>query len=227
MVRPRARRKTRNPGTKTTRKQKNRYDISFAGVHPLVQKHWDSKLTLKQNYERLGLLSSLNGTTGGAEMVPPCGSGSSTDTAPAIQATVVEEDDPSYTPLEGHLTLDPRPATIGTIISRRNDPGYAVVTTVASVDSEIPKATKKFGHVTVHPKDSLAAQLIAAFEKEAASAVRLERKTSEQEGKFMLDLVKKHGDDYAAMARDMKLNPYQLTEGQLRKRCERALKSRK
>ena len=69
MVRPSQRKKVKNPHSKVSRRSKNRYNISFAGVHPLVKAHWDKSLTLRQNYERMGLLSALNGKAGGeAEM---------------------------------------------------------------------------------------------------------------------------------------------------------------
>jgi hypothetical protein len=53
---PHQRRQARNPSKKVKRIAKNRMNISFNGVHPLVQANWDKKKTLKENYEALGLL---------------------------------------------------------------------------------------------------------------------------------------------------------------------------
>ncbi|KAJ3282039.1 hypothetical protein HK104_011131, partial [Borealophlyctis nickersoniae] len=61
MARPRQRRKVRNPSLKVNRRQKNPLNISLAHAHPLVAKNWNKKLTLRQNYEAMGLVPALNG----------------------------------------------------------------------------------------------------------------------------------------------------------------------
>jgi nucleolar protein 16 len=48
--------------------------------------------------------------------------------------------------------------------------------------------------------------------------VPLPRHQSEGEQDFLRLLVRKHGSDYAAMARDLKLNRYQQTAAELRRR---------
>ncbi|KAI8814872.1 ribosome biogenesis protein Nop16 [Cladochytrium replicatum] len=65
MTSARKRRKVKNPGSKVSRKAKNPRRISLATVHPIIQKNWDRKLTLRQNYERIGLVVSLEGAAGG------------------------------------------------------------------------------------------------------------------------------------------------------------------
>ena len=47
------------------------------------------------------------------------------------------------------------------------------------------------------------------------------RHQSTREGECIERLVKRHGDDYEGMARDMKLNPMQQTEGDLRRRIRK------
>jgi hypothetical protein len=42
---------------------------------------------------------------------------------------------------------------------------------------------------------------------------------SMQEAYQVKAMIDKHGDDYSAMARDMKMNQQQLTAGQLRRKC--------
>jgi len=41
---------------------------------------------------------------------------------------------------------------------------------------------------------------------------------SEGEAKFVESLLKKYGDNVEAMTRDIKLNPYQQTAGELRRK---------
>ena len=54
--------------TKVKRKAKNLNNISFAGVHKLVQQSWDKTKTLRQNYQKMGLVSSVGGSAGGSGM---------------------------------------------------------------------------------------------------------------------------------------------------------------
>jgi nucleolar protein 16 len=48
------------------------------------------------------------------------------------------------------------------------------------------------------------------------------RHTSTSERTWLNQLVTAHGDDYAAMARDRKLNVWQKTEGELKRMVKKA-----
>ncbi|KAJ3004595.1 hypothetical protein HKX48_001142 [Thoreauomyces humboldtii] len=228
MARPRVRRTTRNPNLKTRRKQKNPYDVSFNGAHPLVKENWNKKMTLKQNYERMGLLSALNGAAGGTQhgaeerrheeevlerqrvklleedvewrAIDDDESSTTTVTAAAVEE---EEDDDDYdVDTQGPVRIDPRARRIGHKVGLKR-----------SVDpAPVPASRAVHAHVVV-----------AAMEEEANDVVRLVRHASEQEGRVFGDLMRKHGRDYEAMAKDMRLNKYQLSTGQIRKRIERLL----
>ncbi|RKO90522.1 ribosome biogenesis protein Nop16 [Blyttiomyces helicus] len=215
MARPRARRKTRNPLSKVSRKTKNPYNVSMAGAHHLVRDNWDKKLTLKQNYVRLGLLSALNGDAGGngTEAVDRAAIRAQADAAMNEEIEWRRIDEPAPAPsddddseddseddegIEGPIAVDPRALAIGAKVSKR--------------------------HLIPAPATPAAPNpIIAAMEAEARDVVRLERHASEQEGRVFGDLMRKHGKNYAAMARDLKLNKYQLSAGQLKKRIERLL----
>lgn len=68
MVNPRQRRKQKNPQLKKRRKATSQSTRKYSVTgHDLIAKNWDKKLTLRQNYARLGLMASLNPTTGGSE----------------------------------------------------------------------------------------------------------------------------------------------------------------
>jgi nucleolar protein 16 len=54
----------------------------------------------------------------------------------------------------------------------------------------------------------------------------VERHQTQFEEQWVIDLINKHGDDYEAMFWDKKLNEYQQTASQLRKKCQKYLKSR-
>lgn len=64
--------------------------------------------------------------------------------------------------------------------------------------------------------------VVRLLEAQAAHPVKkAPRKQSEREEEWIERLVGKHGDDYLAMARDMKLNPMQQSVGDLKKRIKK------
>lgn len=65
------------------------------------------------------------------------------------------------------------------------------------------------------------------MEAQAASVFsKYETYQSEGEKRFIEELIRKYGDDYDAMFRDIKLNIYQHTAAQLRKKCQKYLKNK-
>ncbi|KAI8872644.1 hypothetical protein GQ42DRAFT_161137 [Ramicandelaber brevisporus] len=73
----------------------------------------------------------------------------------------------------------------------------------------------------VAPKTKVAEELERIAQATSGSA-RIKTST-EADVDFCRKAIKKHGDDYRAMARDMKLNTYQFTEGNIKKRIKRFL----
>lgn len=65
-------------------------------------------------------------------------------------------------------------------------------------------------------------EIVQQLEDMAARAPEKKpRKQSEREREWIERLVGAHGDDYKRMARDMRLNPMQQTEADIRKRVEK------
>ncbi|KAJ3054295.1 Nucleolar protein 16 [Rhizophlyctis rosea] len=211
MARPRARRKIKAPSLKVSRKANNPYNISFAKAHPVVKANWNKKLTLRQNYEAMGLLPMLNGVAGGTgrEGLERKAEQEELEKAKEeIEWRTLEDEEEAEEEgrdemeveehgIEGEIPIDERALRIGSKVSLRH----------------LPSSSKP-----ATPQPATAPQIIALLEAEAASAVKLQRKASEQESHVLKALVTKHGLDYGKMARDMKLNRYQLTAGQLRKK---------
>ncbi|KAJ3033135.1 Nucleolar protein 16 [Rhizophlyctis rosea] len=218
MARPRQRRKTKMPSLKVSRRQKNPYDVSFATAHPVIQKNWDKKLTLRQNYRAMGLLPMLNGVAGGTDtgnMERGLEEKELEKARQEVEWRVIgeegeergageeeEQEEEEEYGIEGKLEVDERVLRLGSKVSLRHLPS------TTALPAPPPTATS----------------IIALLEAEAASAVKLQRKASEQEARVLLDLVRKHGLEYDRMARDLKLNRYQLTTGQLRKKFEKLQK---
>lgn len=68
-----------------------------------------------------------------------------------------------------------------------------------------------------------APRVVRELEREAAQPTeKLVRHQSEREMEWLGDLVAKHGEDVAAMARDAKLNRMQQTAADIRKRLRKA-----
>lgn len=65
-------------------------------------------------------------------------------------------------------------------------------------------------------------EIVQQLEDMAARAPEKKpRKQSEREREWIERLVEKYGEDYKRMARDMRLNPMQQTEADIRKRIEK------
>ncbi|OMH81319.1 Nucleolar protein 16 [Zancudomyces culisetae] len=63
MANPRARKKLKNPKLKVSGKPKKK--LKFKGLH-LLKDGWNKKGSVAENYKRVGLVSKLNGISGGA-----------------------------------------------------------------------------------------------------------------------------------------------------------------
>ena len=69
--------------------------------------------------------------------------------------------------------------------------------------------------------------VIAALEDAARNGVKkAPRKQSEREEEWIEKLVEKYGADYGKMTRDRRLNPFQQSEGDIRRRAKKWQKSK-
>jgi nucleolar protein 16 len=206
MARPRQRKAIRNPSRKVSRKAKNRWNISFEGVHPLVKQNWDKTKTLKQNYQALGLTSHLNGFAGGTEEEALLRQKElelleekkqNVEWKLLDEVTQKEEENPIFTPPETDGPLDERVLRLGLKINLKS----------AVVSNAVPET-----------------DIIKQMREESANPHIEERHQSEQEMLVFEKLIAKYGEDYDRMVLDRKLNPYQLSAGQLKRKLKRYLK---
>ncbi|CAB4417583.1 hypothetical protein RhiirA5_310274 [Rhizophagus irregularis] len=200
MARPRKQRKIRNPSLKVSRKNANKHfkRVPIKG-NSIIAANWDKKATLRQNYHRMGLMTSLNGVSGGVEKLYP-------DKAQEIDLEVIKK---SLGPEEGIIERDEKGNVINVTIGRSREEEEEEV-----FDTEIDPVPAK-------------TDIIKALEAQAASVFsKHESYQSNGEKQFIEELIQKYGDDYDAMFRDIKLNIYQHTAAQLRKKCQRYLKNK-
>ncbi|KAJ3105767.1 Nucleolar protein 16 [Phlyctochytrium planicorne] len=248
MVRPSKRRKVKNPSQKVRRRTKNPYDISFANVPEIIRKNWDKKLTLRQNYERMGLLSELNGKAGGEAEMNRAKEKEEEENDDDWEDEDGEEGDAgitieyrSFEEFEkmGTVTVDkPSTSSQNPLISEMElEHG---IEGPLKVDSKAKIIGKKITTLLKNPEQQpikypvtstkrkaapLEEPIIETLKKKAELDLPTDRHASDNEQIHLVRLHEKYGTDYEAMARDRKLNVYQLTAGQLKRKFGRTAKT--
>lgn len=184
----------------------------------------NQKETLTQNYRRLGLASKLNAPTGGTEKTAAI-----LETGEAAQPAADTLNIHSKLPKtisvsEVRIERDPETGAILRVLddgNKRPNPLNDPLNELEDSDGEVWQ-----GFVNEHGLiDGAAApvsgktSVVRQLEEQASRPVRkVPRKQSDREGEWIADLVNKHGDDFVAMSRDMKLNPMQQSVGDLKRR---------
>ncbi|KAI8090072.1 ribosome biogenesis protein Nop16 [Gilbertella persicaria] len=195
---------------KNTRRTADRHKkrVTIHG-NPIIKKNWDKKLTLKQNYAKLGLLTSLNGETGGKEKILPDEKQAETEeTEPKELKDLTEEEieelKKTLNPGEGLIQRDEEGNVVRIIVGEKKTHDEILDAEVAPVEAKT--------------------DVVRQLEAHAANAVHHEKYQSEYELDWVQKLINKHGDDYKAMFWDKELNIYQQTAAQLKKKCQAYLK---
>ena len=219
MANPRQKKKNRSGIAKVRRKPKSKKQLL---QNSIIAANWDKSETLAQNYKRLGLTRRLNKNTGGVEKkVSDLGAeegpsgleigGTGKTIGLQLSEAKIERD-----PVTGKIirvldetVVKPNPL---------NDP-------LNDIDSESDEdmAYDQHGHSTngIRAKPA-GTEVVAQLQDEAAKPEKkYKRKQPEGEKAFVRELVEKYGDDYAAMARDMKINYMQRSEGDLKRRIKK------
>ena len=180
-------------------------------AHLLVR---DQSLTLSQNYHRLGLTSKLNSRAGGTErLAADLQVKKTTGAKPLDPLSVSSRLSTTVIPTETQVERDPKTGAIIRVIhpfldkneNPLNDP-------LNEISKEGDAAMMKLSTNGI----------IRRLEEQASVEVKQRpRKQSKREAEWISDLVQNYGDDYLGMVKDRKLNPYQQTEGDLRRRVKR------
>lgn len=195
----------------------------------------DQKETLTQNYRRLGLASKLNAATGGTEKTGAILDAKAADTngPTTLDALNINKAIPKTIEVtEVRIVRDPE---TGAILEVIDEPKKANPLNDALNHLDDDEGDEWNGFANEHgvvdgagAAESGKTSVVRELEELAASAAPKKPRTqSEREGEWIQDLVQKHGDDYLAMSRDMKLNPRQQTVGDLKKRVKKWQASRK
>ncbi|KAK6461536.1 ribosome biogenesis protein Nop16 [Scheffersomyces coipomensis] len=199
MTSVRKRKMNRSSVKKNTRRTKDKQRDINIHSNPIIAANWDKSLTLQQNYKRLGLTSKLGTSAGGQERKIETLTEYRTkhNNNKVSVDEISNTDDPSKIP-EGEARLIRNPET-----------------------NEVVKVI--YGTMKVSNEDSSEANstsIIKQLEEHAEkyAQVKKERTASERENDWLKSLFEKHGDDYEKMKWDKKLNIYQQSTGDLRRR---------
>ena len=169
---------------------------------------------MAQNYHHLGLVARLKGRTGGTERAaaaPQTGThgdvSKSTDSLSIARKADVISEIPT-------AQIERDPVT-----------GAArVVHTENELDNPLNDLLNPITEKESHKRLELRVNnpVIKELEEQAKlEAKKLPRQQSNREEEWVARLVAAHGDDYSAMRRDLKLNRFQQTEGDIRRRIKR------
>ncbi|KAK9370993.1 ribosome biogenesis protein Nop16 [Lipomyces kononenkoae] len=203
MVSVRRRRKEKSSLPKVTRRHKDKQRKVRIKSNAIIAANWDEKLTLSQNYKKLGLTARLSRPTGGIQQeLKPASPSDPVATGATVRALESDAAAPSNAITEAKIVRDPE--------------------TGAIIRFEELKRTEFDDAPTPAPISSSTTDVVRQLEEYAGRGERkVVRSQSEREQAWIDELVKKHGDDYEAMKKDRKLNIWQQSAGDLRRRVEK------
>ncbi|KAI8997578.1 ribosome biogenesis protein Nop16 [Pilobolus umbonatus] len=205
------RRKARRSTEKNTRRVAERHlkRVTITG-NSIIKANWNKKLTVRQNYEKLGLLTVLNGDSGGKEKLysdkdkKAAENGEEQEELKELTEEDVEKLKKTLAPGEGLI--------------QRDDEGNVIRVIVGEEKSHDEILEQEF------PVVEAKTDVVKALESQAANGSVHVKVPSEFEKHWVQKLIDKHGDDYKAMFWDKELNVYQQTANQLKKKCQMYLK---
>ncbi|MCJ1418478.1 Nucleolar protein 16 [Xylographa parallela] len=176
-----------------------------------VAAHWDQTLTLSQNYRQLGLTSKLNAHTGGIERLGSQVKNNLHTAVPAKDRLSVASKLPtSIMPSEARIERDPSTGAILRVF-------HSHTTTPNPLNDPLNEVLEVYDDDK--PPVRLVGGIIPELEEQASTEVKKRpRQQSKREETWISELVRKYGEDFSHMTRDRKLNPYQQSEGELRRR---------
>ncbi|KAB5547332.1 ribosome biogenesis protein Nop16 [Coniochaeta sp. 2T2.1] len=202
----------------------------------LIAQNWNKKETLSQNYRRLGLVAKLGHSAGGVE---PRDSplASSTQTGPVEKRTKSKIHSQSLLKQvysEARVERDPETGKIIRIVraggkeARKNPLNDPLARFDEDSDDDMEDGEGEgewegIDEEQEEEEENKRPMVIRQLEKEAnAPREKVVRHQSEREREWLESLVKRHGDDIQAMARDGRLNPMQQTASDIRRRLKKA-----
>ncbi|KAL1932879.1 hypothetical protein VTP01DRAFT_8557 [Rhizomucor pusillus] len=194
---PQQRRKQRS-GQKLTRRTAEKHKKYQITGNQIIKANWNKKQTLLQNYRRLGLLTKLNGVAGGKEKTEV--EKQETQEEKELTEEDIEKIKKTLKPGEGLIQRDDEGNVIRVIVGEQKSHDEIL-------DEEPEPVEAK-------------TQVVRELEEMASRGVTHDQYMSRYQEQWMQRLYEKYGDDFDAMMRDTKLNVYQHTAAQLRRKFQ-------
>ncbi|EEH07537.1 conserved hypothetical protein [Histoplasma capsulatum G186AR] len=216
---------------KSNRLKNGNKKINVLG-NAIIAQNWDKKLTLTQNYRRLGLTSQLNAPTGGAENKPddPSNGRQEADSLHLLPSLTSVK---MIKPAEMRVERDPATGKILRVIHPENETEEVEIAgrkhrranPLEDPLNEVGDDVFNNTSLRIHGSTS-SSVVVQALERQAAleeEALKKKqpRQQSKREEEWLERLVAKHGDNIIAMVRDTRLNPMQQTEGDIKRRLKK------
>lgn len=243
MVSVRKRKHSHAAVTKVTRRTKDKHRKIPVNSNALISKNWDSKLTLIQNYKKLGLTSKLKKAAGGKEkMIQPFYE----DDDFLKKQKKLSNIDLNVENLENEIEIEMNNELNDLIVNGMNEDDEINNDKQEEIDEkEIPEGEariirdkktnqiirvihgtkkinddddkeEKMNEVKIKPSKN-STQFIKELEEFASRPIyRAERAQSIREASWLNSLYEKYNDDYNKMQWDKRLNIYQMTGNQIR-----------
>jgi nucleolar protein 16 len=222
MANPRQKKKARSGIAKARRKPKSKKQLLNNSI---IAANWDKSETLAQNYKRLGLTRRLNKNTGGVEKkVSDLG----VENVPSRLEIGSTGKTAQLEVGEAEIERDPTTGKIVRVLDDTAVKANPLNDPLNQFDSEHEESDVEVGFdqhgqpaygILAKPASTA---VVAQLENEARRPEKkYKHKQSEGEKAFIAELVMKYGADYAAMARDMKINYMQRSEGDLKRRVKK------
>ncbi|CAK7895186.1 nucleolar protein 16 [[Candida] anglica] len=208
MTSVRKRKMNRSSVKKNTRRTKDKQRDINIHSNPIIAANWDKSLTLQQNYKRLGLRAKLGHLAGGQEQ--------KVEKLSEIKLKKQQKEAEQVKISDIEQTTNPEEIPEGEARLIR-DPETNEVTQVIYGTMKVVRKPEVESTTSV-------VQQLEEYARKNSEIVR-ERKQSDRENDWCRSLFEKYGDDYEKMKWDKKLNIYQQSAGDLRRRIMKWKKS--